>query len=422
MTRVNLVYLSSFLALALALISTPGVIAYAQVTQVKFVTEVRAPAPGELSEILTVQTQNSAGEKTNITETADVSFQSSSSTGEFLSEAGNPASKTMSKNSSQRHFYYRDSSAGVHNLTVIVTLREAGTSWTATQEIRVGGTPPESDDDDDDDPPANTDGTTVVSAHKSPQALNQATDIKASWQLNGGRPRLTTIHTPVAFKIESTGGRNGISHRHRWSFGDGGSDQGPEVRHIYQFPGNYTVITNVVSGREESTYRTSIEVIEPKLKIVEVIGGNRPYIELSNPSSREVNLGDWRLETLDGTFTFPSDTIISAGASLKLPGAVIGLPTEGPILVYLRYPDGTPADSFGSLAVVPVIASPAVIPVPPAPVWVPPATTTFLTPDEVIPDEDIIEEIEIETEDATIIIPKADSWWSRNLQRLRRWF
>ena len=121
------------------------------IVRLKFVNSERVVATGALSEVLTVQTQNGGGEAEDISSTADVIFTSSSDTGEFLNQSGQPVSTVMAKNSANRNFYYRDSDDGEHTLMVTVTIRDGGESWTAEQDITIGDEPEDEEEDESED-------------------------------------------------------------------------------------------------------------------------------------------------------------------------------------------------------------------------------------------------------------------------------
>ncbi|MBI4136069.1 MAG: hypothetical protein HY481_00750 [Candidatus Vogelbacteria bacterium] len=125
----------------------------AAVAKLEFVTPARVAAPGALSESLTVQTQNSAGASEKITETADVTFISSSPTGEFLNDKGDPVRLVMASSTANRSFYYRDSTPGEHTLTVTVAGRSGSWSVAARQTITVGQVATEPPPSPDPEPP-----------------------------------------------------------------------------------------------------------------------------------------------------------------------------------------------------------------------------------------------------------------------------
>ena len=60
-----------------------------------FTNDARTVKPGVISEEIIVQTQNDSAVAEKVDETNDVTFTSTSATGEFLSGTGNAVSKTM---------------------------------------------------------------------------------------------------------------------------------------------------------------------------------------------------------------------------------------------------------------------------------------------------------------------------------------
>ncbi|MCX6703284.1 MAG: hypothetical protein NTV02_01155 [Candidatus Zambryskibacteria bacterium] len=111
---------------------------FAEVSQFTFVTKEQVVAPQSISGPLTIQSQSSGGVGESVVETMDMFFQSSSATGKFLGSSGKTASKTMSKNTSNRTFYYTDPTLGKHTITVKVMGRTSKKSYTTTQSIFIG--------------------------------------------------------------------------------------------------------------------------------------------------------------------------------------------------------------------------------------------------------------------------------------------
>ncbi|MBI2098018.1 MAG: hypothetical protein HYT46_03785 [Candidatus Vogelbacteria bacterium] len=127
--------------------------ALAAIAKLEFVTPARVVAPGAISEKITIQTQTTDGQSETIGQTADVTFKSSSPTGEFLNESGDPVRATWNSNWANRTFYYRDSNVGNHTLTITVAMREGGPSWTTSQTIIVGQAVAEPPPDPEPEPP-----------------------------------------------------------------------------------------------------------------------------------------------------------------------------------------------------------------------------------------------------------------------------
>ncbi|MBI2100472.1 MAG: hypothetical protein HYT47_00395 [Candidatus Vogelbacteria bacterium] len=178
----------------------------AAVAKLEFVTPARTVSPGVLSEKITVQTQTADGQSETIGQTADVTFESSSPTGEFLNESGDPVRVTWNSNWANRTFYYRDSSAGNHTLTITVAVRDGGPSWTASQAITVGQTavePPPSPDPEPELPPP---APSIVEPPPSPPPAPLAQSLATTTVTTTTNPRpassttasLLTIVTPPA--------------------------------------------------------------------------------------------------------------------------------------------------------------------------------------------------------------------------------
>lgn len=297
---------------------------YAEVSQFVFTNEVRTVAPSVISEALTVQAQNSSGTQESVPETTDLVFQSSSASGEFLNASGNPVSTTMSKNTANRTFYYRDSNTGTHTLTVTATGRESGKVLRATQSIFVGvdGAPVASTSEDT---VATTTKSTsssggTVSAHSSP---SPASDSKppANFEVSLGRNRFSSVGSEVVFKAEPLK-LSGIPEnyiQYTWVFGDGTTAQGQTVSHRYAFSGEYVVVLNAVYADKTAVSRGEVVVIDPLFDIEYVsLGG----VRLTNKSAGEVNVGEWVIEGGPHRLDIPKDTIIKSGKAVTFPWRV----------------------------------------------------------------------------------------------------
>ena len=325
---------------------------FGAVAKLEFTTSPRAVAPSTLSEVLTVQTQDEAGAEFKIEETGDLAFTSTSATGEFLNASGEPVSMVMSRNSANRNFYYRDSTVGAPTITVMLTARTSGTSWTATQAIMVGTvTTPPPDDDSGSTTPTNNQSTDTsssssnsgsggtLSVHSSQTPLSQVAPT-LPFKVGAGRPRLGTIHTPLAFAAE--GGAAELSGaRFDWSFSDGASARGADATHTYKLPGEYIVILNAMNEKgEKAVARTSVSISAPALSLGAVTSDR---ITLINQSPREVNLGGWRVSQGNINFIFPDDTIIAANRELTIPATTLGFLPAADLTLNLNFPDGAMA-------------------------------------------------------------------------------
>ncbi len=115
-----------------------------------------------------------------------------------------------------------------------------------------------------------------------------------------------------------------LGGRFEWTMGDGGSfifDRSTAFNYTYHYPGNYVVILRYYSdsfGEKPNTiHKQTISVIPASASLViDRIDG---MITITNTSTNELNIGNWKLQTHNNSFTFPPDTIIKNGGVLKVP-------------------------------------------------------------------------------------------------------
>ena len=106
------------------------------IAQFVFTTNTQTIKPNEISEMITIQAQDTAGVSSSLLQTACVEFMTNSSAGEFSSSNTNWSPVkilTMSKGSANRNFYYKDLTIGVSELSINVSLKPEGkpacTAW-----------------------------------------------------------------------------------------------------------------------------------------------------------------------------------------------------------------------------------------------------------------------------------------------------
>lgn len=322
----------------------------AQVSQFVFITEPQTVPAGEMSSTITVQAQNNAGVSEDIIETHDMVFTSTSPTGEFFSTSGNPVSTTMSKNTANKNFLYKDPTAGTHTITVTVTGRTSLQSFSATQQIVVGGSSQVSGNINNSTTTQSSESIeeevrsvpiNMSSAHSSPSPIS-STENKIDFSVSAGRERLTTVGNKVLFEAMVTKTQN-ISEKmitFEWSFGDGTKASGKNVSHFYRNAGDYTVVLNASASDKQAVSRTSVRVISPNIIVKKIDGG----IEVSNKSGAEINLGDWTILG-NKSFTIPSDTLIPNNKTVVFSDEITGINTLG---IKFSNPQGRVlADSLG---------------------------------------------------------------------------
>ena len=311
----------------------------ANISKLVFTTEDLKVNPGELSGAIVVQAQNSSGEAEQVSETNDVTFTSSSATGKFLNATGGDVSKTMSKNTASRTFYYEDSTAGTHTLTVEIKGRETATHFSATATIKVGegGSAETEEDTDDEESSGGTSSKQSEGSTHSSQASLSTYKAKKKIMADAGRDRQTLINTPVNFFAELSSGASLNKKDYEWSFGDGSSDTGLKVTHSYMFPGEYNVVLKI-DGEEGdiAVARTKVTVLDPKISFSYGSLNGKPYVEVKNESSEEVNIGDWNIDGGKYSLFVADDTIIEGKGSVKIPFGFVS--PKDPIS--FAYPNG----------------------------------------------------------------------------------
>ena len=166
------------------------------------------------------------------------------------------------------------------------------------------------------------------STHAEQVTLSTHT-IPVPFKVGAGRPRTVPARTPLDFTAESSKTEGAL--RYSWSFGDMSIATGKKVQHVYEYPGIYNVVLTVSEGTHQAVTRTQITVTEPQIQVIQDIS----KIELTNTSSQEINIGNFRLQYIDSSFTIPQNTIISPNQTITI--------TRKPhqILQYFTYWDGT---------------------------------------------------------------------------------
>ncbi|HEY4516063.1 MAG TPA: PKD domain-containing protein [Candidatus Paceibacterota bacterium] len=323
----------SIVSLSLLLLLAVSVYA-AEVSKISFITEEVSVKPNEISEAITIQSQDSSGASLQTPETIDLEFLSTSSTGEFLNSAGNPVSKTMSKNTANRTFYYKDSNIGTHTLSVKAVGRDSQREWNTSQKITVSSgasTPSANQNQTQNQNNSNSsgevlgedseeDGSSLSSTGgpSSPQYGSQA----SSLEVLAGRDRVTAPGSPLMFQAYVKKNVNSNSSlEFDWSFGDGNVGRGAMVYHTYIHPGDYAVVLNVNSGSNFSTSRLKVKVVSPRMSV----SAKEGYVEVSNEGNTEINLFNWRLESDGRGFIFQPDTIILPHSSVRFENSLLGM-------------------------------------------------------------------------------------------------
>lgn len=154
-----------------------------------------------------------------------------------------------------------------------------------------------------------------VSTHSSSEDLSDYTSGN-TFEISAGRDRISYVGTPVDFNAKHNKKDNKVDFA--WSFGDGTSENGQEISHIYKNPGDYIVILNSKNGINDAVSRANIKIFEPDLDIVTVSGG----LEVTNNGDYEINIGDWKINNGYVDIFIPKDTIIASKNKIIIPDNV----------------------------------------------------------------------------------------------------
>jgi hypothetical protein len=321
--------------------------AYADAGSFSVSTEPQTIAPSTASGAITVTSG------TPVTASTCVLLSSNSASGQFSSSATNwtPVPVvTMSKNTSNRSFFYKDTAEGTFTLTIRIvqkpdTVSASCASWadaasavqeTLTHSITVGtGSGQPSSED-------NHDSTSSGSTTNTPPQQTQTTVVGSV----GSETLHVTIKTQGVVVVgggsffsgsaSDSHGPTGNGTRYLWNFGDGATDEGQTVFHTYMYPGKYVATLTAGSGNEAGIVRTTIDATPAQVGVLAQPDGS---VVLSNQSSQELNIGLWSITSATSTFSIPQDTILLANMSVRFSPQVMHMSAAAD--TSLRYANGS---------------------------------------------------------------------------------
>ncbi len=311
------------------------------ITHINFVSDEQTVKKDEISKVFTIQTQNINDIAEEITESTNkLTLSTDSSTGEFSSSNSDWKSTniiTMNKGTKNKNFYYKDGSIGNFTITVQLVSGETSKTWITTQVVNISDSLIVDDPIDDDvstttaTSTTNTNSTSTVStttiitqtktryvyvsAHSSSEELSDYISGN-TLEISAGRDRISYVGIPVDFdaKHNKKDGRVNFT----WSFGDGTSETGQEISHVYKNTGDYIVILNSKNSINDAVSRTNIKILEPDLSMSIVRGG----LEVANNGDYEINIGDWKVSNGYTDIFIPKDTIIASKNKIVIPDNV----------------------------------------------------------------------------------------------------
>lgn len=168
--------------------------------------------------------------------------------------------------------------------------------------------------------------TSIIESASTHYSYLPLSDFQAQQNLSvsAGRNRLSAVGNPLQFQAEANIPDDTV--KYNWSFGDGTTQSGKLIKHIYEYSGTYAIVLNAVLPDSSAISRTTVTVVDPKLDVLE---GNSQYIKIKNSASKEINLYGWEILSEGRSFAFPTDTIILADQSVYFPANVTSLSPLG---------------------------------------------------------------------------------------------
>ena len=296
-----------------------------------FATDAQTVAANTVSGAITVQASSA------VTQTTCLLVSSNSSTGQFSSSATSwnaVSAVTMSKNSSNRTFYYKDSTEGSYTFTVKVapkpdSVSSSCTTWsgaaaavqsTITQAVTIGsgGTQVQSQDQTQ----------TQTATDTSSQTQTQVTTTSGGVGPPLITAQITTDTTTAAGAgtrfVGAAFGATGeplSGARYVWNFGDGATGEGSSVLHTYEYPGVYDVELSVGYNYSSATARASVAVKAPKVALVLQADDS---LVVANMATQDLSIGEWILSSGKNSFRIPPDTLVHAQGGVRFSPAVMG--------------------------------------------------------------------------------------------------
>lgn len=157
----------------------------------------------------------------------------------------------------------------------------------------------------------------------------------------GANNTIVTVGADSLFKGRAIGlsGEPLSGARFLWSFGDGGRAEGESVLYHYKYPGEYITVLNVSSGKYSAAERI---VVSARSAHIQITYADKDRIEVSNESSREINLSWWVFMIGSDSFVIPQDTIMLPGQTVSFSSEITGLFPENKSDVVLLYPNMMP--------------------------------------------------------------------------------
>lgn len=336
------------------------VLASGDVSQFVFTTNPQTINPNEISEIITVQAQDTSGAAVSVGKTLCLRVSSTSGIGEFSSNSENwilTNVLTINSNWKSRSFYYKDSVAGNYLIDAQIAIKPDGITcsswpvnewdikWNTKQDIAISvnfssSISQTSSSAQNSSALSSSSAQNIASGSVDYHYKNEQISAKA------GEDKTAVAGADIVLEGNALGFKKEPlqNARYLWTLGDGSYKEGKNIRHVYRYPGNYIAVLNVSSGDVSASDRVNIKVIPNELQIIDV---KYEFIKLKNKSGIILDISGWFLKIGNETFKFPDYSLISANSELIISSDVSGLKFAGnKFLTEILYPNGSTAFSY----------------------------------------------------------------------------
>ncbi len=130
-------------------------------------------------------------------------------------------------------------------------------------------------------------------------------------------PELTNtgVQTRFSAEVYDATGKSVSTANVEWSFGDGATARGTQVRHKYKYPGTYAVSAYVKSGTLTDEVSTQIQVVEADASVR--LNDDYEFVEAFNNSEHKLDVSGWMLRSGYKSFYIPDRTIILPNSSVR---------------------------------------------------------------------------------------------------------
>jgi hypothetical protein len=128
-----------------------------------------------------------------------------------------------------------------------------------------------------------------------------------------------------------------------WAFGDGGQAVGSSTKYTYAYAGRYVALVQGMNATVSGSGRMAVRVVPPDISITAFATGKYgAYVDIQNPNTYDLDLSQWILTINNIPYTFPKNTILSAGLTTRFSGVAMGFAkadTTSTATVRILFPD-----------------------------------------------------------------------------------